>query len=51
VHVGPADTDGVHFDKNVALSELRQRARLDPDVLRAVKRGDYVGRGCHSGWI
>ena len=39
VHVGPADTDGAHLDENVALSDLRQRTRLEADVVRPVQRG------------
>jgi len=50
VHVGPADTDRVHLDEHVAFSELRQSARLEPDVVRAVQRCDEVRRR-HRGWI
>jgi hypothetical protein len=51
VHVGAADTDRVHLDEHVAFSELRHRARLEPDVVRAVERGHEVGRRRHRGWI
>jgi hypothetical protein len=51
VHVRAADTNRAHLDENFAFFRLRQRACLEPDVVRTVKRGDEVGLGCHSGWI